>query len=203
MKRRYDNLVSAGSSIVYLFQLCTISATIYEVATCHSIDLRNPQRPALWFNFKNTLSLKPQCHSTHAQWVEIRVIAHLTSLASGKYQTHSPVFHCVKMKEWTIGPSDTKMKYHDLLQGNVNHPRQRHAGRALAERAVVLSPKPPTESSHWTRGSLFLSFTRLKPAYTVSCVTIDCHASYSLLLMILCTIQYIYYMNFCYKIVTT
>lgn len=73
-------------------------------------------------------------------------MAILTRLASGKYQTRGLIAQRVRMKERPNRPSDTKMKYHDLLQGSVNHLRQRHAGRALGERAVVLSPEPPTES---------------------------------------------------------
>lgn len=58
-------------------------------------------------------------------------------LAGVKYQTGSPIAQRAKMKEWPNRPSDTKMKYHDLLQGSVNRLRLRHAGRALVQRAVV------------------------------------------------------------------
>lgn len=45
------------------------------------------------------------------------------------------------MKEWPNRPSDTEMKYHDLLRGSVSCLKLRHAGRALAQSAVVLVTK--------------------------------------------------------------
>lgn len=45
------------------------------------------------------------------------------------------------MKEWPNRPSDTEMKYHDLLQGSVSCLKLRHAGRALVQSAVVFVTK--------------------------------------------------------------
>lgn len=78
-------------------------------------------------------------------WAKRRITASLIRLAEGKYQT---IAQRGRMKEWPNRPSGTKMKYHDLLQGSERRLRQRHAGRALVQRAVVLSPRPPAERSH-------------------------------------------------------
>lgn len=45
------------------------------------------------------------------------------------------------MKEWPNRPSDTEMKYHDLLQGSVSCLKLRHAGRALVQSAVFFVTK--------------------------------------------------------------
>lgn len=81
---------------------------------------------------------------------------HFNSL---KYVTRSPCTRWAKMKECPNRPPDNTIEYQDPLQGWVEHLREGHAGRALAQKAVFLEPGPPTEGFDRTSSYLLHIFT--------------------------------------------
>lgn len=94
----------------------------------------------------------PHDHVSHTVTVRNKPALSLLPAAGGKYETSCAVTQRAGMRELPNRPSDTEVKYHDLLWGSVSRLKLRHAGRALAQSSVFWSQKPPAGSSHKTAG---------------------------------------------------